>query len=330
MNEEHRALSDLLDGEVDKPFNSLSESLKKIVREAFFPMKWDDLVPEQRRSLAAQYDYQYDPAREEEHEFYWESVLDHDKILTEITDTELLKPVTVQDQLTKKKMLKELNGARESNESERYQCSQYQRIGTPSCEPSAAEGLGVFQALPQLNFSEILILVDPEQLTLCISARGIQKRVPFATLGLTQKNLVTLNAQGNTFMSLGNQSFRINDKGSKKAIARLSKCLRDAFGTKDKPFRNYIPEFGIRIPKDKESARRGRRKTISYDDQVASASASEDVDMEDEFIRNHDASYDDQVASASASEDVDMADEFLRNHDASYGKPGSNYCTESD
>lgn len=59
-----------LDGWFSKSFHELPSPLKRLVIPSFKPFSWDDLSPNQRRSLTNQRDYQYDPATES-HQTYW-------------------------------------------------------------------------------------------------------------------------------------------------------------------------------------------------------------------------------------------------------------------
>jgi hypothetical protein len=62
----------LIEPYINEPFANLPDSLRVRVAEAFFPMpQWDDLAPDQRRSLAEQDDNQTDPAKGPEREYWW-------------------------------------------------------------------------------------------------------------------------------------------------------------------------------------------------------------------------------------------------------------------
>jgi hypothetical protein len=45
----------------DTPLADLPDALRKRVVQEFFPMPWDNLSADQRRSVALQLDYQHDP-----------------------------------------------------------------------------------------------------------------------------------------------------------------------------------------------------------------------------------------------------------------------------
>ena len=48
----------------DTQLADLPDALRKRVVQEFFPMPWDNLSADQRRSVALQLDYQHDPAME--------------------------------------------------------------------------------------------------------------------------------------------------------------------------------------------------------------------------------------------------------------------------
>jgi len=56
----------------DTPLSDLPDAIRKRVVEEFFPMPWDDLSAEQRRSGALQMDYQHDPATEQDQQRWWD------------------------------------------------------------------------------------------------------------------------------------------------------------------------------------------------------------------------------------------------------------------
>jgi len=53
-----------LEGYWDQPFDNLPEILKPLVKRGFFTCPWDNLDAENRRRIAAQYDYLHDPNQE--------------------------------------------------------------------------------------------------------------------------------------------------------------------------------------------------------------------------------------------------------------------------
>lgn len=65
------SLTEALEGWFDKPKAALPAWQKYRVDTDFWPMPWDELNEEQRRSVAAQWDYKHDPAREGERTVAW-------------------------------------------------------------------------------------------------------------------------------------------------------------------------------------------------------------------------------------------------------------------
>ncbi len=149
--------------------------------------------------------------------------------------------------------------------------------------------LVVFHAMEKLCFKEIAICVDSEKLVLRVSARDKKVTAPFRTLGLTMKNEISLNKQGEVFMALAKGNFYPEAIGMNKAISRLSRSLRQAFATKDSPFLKNEPQFKLYIPKDQEEKRRAIHRTVTYNDNIATIN---NEDSADDFLRQHDPDYD--------------------------------------
>lgn len=61
-----------LDVWFDKPMEGLPDELRHRVETDFSPMPWNNLSPDQRRSVAAQWDYQHDPAMENDRQYWWD------------------------------------------------------------------------------------------------------------------------------------------------------------------------------------------------------------------------------------------------------------------
>lgn len=64
------SLEKKLEGWFSKSFHELPSPLKRLVIPGFKPFSWDDLSPDQRRTLTNHRDYRYDPATES-HQTYW-------------------------------------------------------------------------------------------------------------------------------------------------------------------------------------------------------------------------------------------------------------------
>lgn len=84
------SLTDALEGSFDKPLNQLSAWQRYRVRSDFFPMPWDELDEAQRRSVAAQWDCQHDPANEGVRHRAWYDVTLNARIWSEMKDIQPL------------------------------------------------------------------------------------------------------------------------------------------------------------------------------------------------------------------------------------------------
>ncbi len=60
-----------LENHFETSLDQLPVALRQRVEREFFPMPWDSLSAEQRRSVALQVDYQHDPATEQDRKFWW-------------------------------------------------------------------------------------------------------------------------------------------------------------------------------------------------------------------------------------------------------------------
>lgn len=160
--------------------------------------------------------------------------------------------------------------------------------------------LSVFKSMERLLFKEITICIDPDKYVLRVSARDKKATISFRILGLTNKNEITLNRQGEIFIDMANGNYSPDESGKVRAISRLSNSLRKAFGTKDSPFLKGKPQFKLNIPKYTEAKRRAAYRTITYDDEIA----VKKYDNANDFFRNHDPSFDPHSPLYSPDEDL--------------------------
>jgi len=155
-----------------------------------------------------------------------------------------------------------LEWAKESNLLE----SRVSRTKDFSSNSDGKEYLVDFQKLPSLRFKDIEMTVDPERYLMQVKARDVQHYVPFVDLGLTTRNAINLNQQGELFMAFARRDYDINAPGFDTSLGRLSKSLRQAFGTTDSPFSGKRPTFKISIPKDNIAKKRAEEKTVRFND----------------------------------------------------------------
>jgi len=165
---------------------------------------------------------------------------------------------------------------------------QYPALEKNTFESQKNNPLLCFQEMDKLRFNEIKILIDPDNLVLRISARDRKCTVPFAAIGLTKKNEVTLNKQGEIFMAIANGDFLPMKSRTPKAIDRLSRLLRDGFKTTDSPFLMNKPQFELSIPKVIEAKRRALKRTTPYNDNIGVSNC----DNAQDFLQQNDRDYD--------------------------------------
>ncbi|GJL72533.1 MAG: hypothetical protein NMNS01_17320 [Nitrosomonas sp.] len=159
---------------------------------------------------------------------------------------------------------------------------------TKSPPDSNNDALAEFHAMEKLSFKEVTFLIDPEKYMLRVSAREKRASISFAKLGLMKRNEIDLNRQGKTFFAMANGHFDSSEKGASRAIARLSESLRKTLEIDSAPFEKNNPQFKIEIPKDKRAKLEAGKRTITYDDTMATNELSE----ADEFFKNNDPDYD--------------------------------------
>ena len=174
----------------------------------------------------------------------------------------------------------------EQTAEQRNSASQAREASTQKDTPLHREdSLAVFREMDNLRFEEIDICLNPEPPSLTIRARGKEERsVPLSALGLTKKNGMTLSAQGNAFFGMASGEYTTH---SKSARERLSKELKEAFGTNDTPISKGKPLFKLRIPKDDAAKLRARRNPVSYRDNSSHPYEDED-DEAAQWLSAHD------------------------------------------
>ena len=97
-----------LEGWFDKPLCDLPDKLRQRVKQDFSPMPWDELSPDQRRNVAYQWDYQHNPATEEEREYWWDFFIRMDDLKQQIEEWKAVSAPTANDLKQKETRLQEL------------------------------------------------------------------------------------------------------------------------------------------------------------------------------------------------------------------------------
>lgn len=112
-----------LDVWFDKPMEGLPDELRHRVETDFSPMPWDNLSPDQRRSVAAQWDYQHDPAMENDRQYWWDFYQHMQSLEAQIEQWNFIATPTATDLAQKENRLAELQrelGSMKKEEKQPY------------------------------------------------------------------------------------------------------------------------------------------------------------------------------------------------------------------
>ena len=103
-----KSLAAALDGWFDKDLEELPAEKRRLVEDDFGPIPWDRINSEQRKSVAAQLDYQHDPANVAEMQRAFDRWCEMDGIESQIREWELVGAPTALDKATKEDRLSQL------------------------------------------------------------------------------------------------------------------------------------------------------------------------------------------------------------------------------
>lgn len=92
----------------DTPLCDLPDILRQRVEQEFFPMPWDKLSADQRRSVALQLDYQHDPATKQEQQYWFDFFEQERAIKNQIEEWELIATPTAGDLALKEARLADI------------------------------------------------------------------------------------------------------------------------------------------------------------------------------------------------------------------------------
>jgi len=102
------ALTFALEEWFDTPLSDLPDALRQRVGQVCYPMPWDKLSADQRRSLALQLDYQHDPATEQDKKFWWEFFERVNGLKKQLAEWEVVATLAAADLALKETRLAEL------------------------------------------------------------------------------------------------------------------------------------------------------------------------------------------------------------------------------
>ncbi|MDP3333218.1 MAG: hypothetical protein Q8S55_14770 [Methylococcaceae bacterium] len=92
----------------DKPMEELPDEQRHRVETDFFPMPWNDLSQDQRRSVAEQWDYQHNPAMESDRQYWWDFYQRMQALEDQIEQWNFIATPTATDLMQKESRLAEL------------------------------------------------------------------------------------------------------------------------------------------------------------------------------------------------------------------------------
>lgn len=92
----------------DTPSAELPDALRQRVVQEFFPMPWDTLSADQRRSVALQLDYQHDPAMESDRQDWWDFFQRMGAVKAQIAEWNAVAAPTAGELALKERRLTEL------------------------------------------------------------------------------------------------------------------------------------------------------------------------------------------------------------------------------
>lgn len=102
------ALTPALEGWFDYPLDGLPDALRERVVREFFPMRWEQLTGDQRRSVALQLDYQRDPATEQNRQFWSDFFQRLDELKEQIAEWQAVVTPTAAELAKKESRLAQL------------------------------------------------------------------------------------------------------------------------------------------------------------------------------------------------------------------------------
>ena len=84
-------------------------------------------------------------------------------------------------------------------------------------------------------------------------------------------------------MEIARGEFNYKDKTNKRRLTELTKKLKEAFGTKDSPFKKGVPRFKISNPSEIRAGESAQRKTVQYHENKHSNKQKEAADWLEDY-----------------------------------------------
>ena len=92
----------------DRSVGDLPEALRLRAEQELKPFRWEDLSPDQRRTVTFQLDDQHDPATEQDRQFWWDHSQRRDELKAQITQWEAAATPSASELALRETRLKEL------------------------------------------------------------------------------------------------------------------------------------------------------------------------------------------------------------------------------
>lgn len=137
------------EGWFDRPLRDLPEELRKRVEREFSPMPWDSLSANQRRSVALQFDYQHDPATEQDQKFWWDFFLRQGGLKDQIAEWGAVATPTAGELALKESRLKELRQELARMEQQQRQARGDYYPQRPRADGDSVDAPGQYVAYPK-------------------------------------------------------------------------------------------------------------------------------------------------------------------------------------
>jgi len=182
------------------------------------------------------------------------------------------------------------------------------RFPNPTAKSKTKEHpLAFFRAMDKFHFTKITFKVSDSGKKLIVSGYETNKPAAYSDLGLTLGDNMTLNVLGETFWEIAGGKFDYKNKVSRRRLVELTKALKNAFYTKDKPFKNGMPRYSITNPSKISAEKKARDNTTEFDDGFHAPTFQHPESNE---IRN---------------EEITSAVKFLKKHGLDVEKSSSEY-----
>lgn len=154
-----------LQGWFETPLADLPDAIRERIKRDFMPMPWDNLSFEQRQSVARRWDYDHDPATEQERQYWWDFFIKKDELEKQIERWHAVAAPTAGELTEKERRLKELAGELARMERIKRHARGDYLVEAPQVRPSGADKQDRYIAYPKaLHRLQERLGATPEEL----------------------------------------------------------------------------------------------------------------------------------------------------------------------